>query len=161
MKWFVFCLPLFAALIFSSCSGNMNEAFPFLNMAPVEESSGQSASSATAITEFKPYTARFSIFTNGTRRTFTDAMYLEQSPRAYLTDEVPNEIYVEQPSVTWREFFDTLPFSISNECLVTGTGQKFCTGDGGELQFFVNGEEVSQALDLEINPGDELVVRFE
>src|SRR3972149_7956099 len=73
-----------------------------------------------------PFRAYFLIFTNGTRRIFSDGMYHNLADSAFLTAENRDMVTVTQPT-TWGDFFATLPFSLSQDCLTTGTGQVFCT----------------------------------
>ena len=105
-------------------------------------------------------TAEFEIFTNGVKRDFTASMYHNLSPVAYIDKSNPNEVIVEGDGVTWQEFFDTLPFNINKTCLTTGTGEKFCSGDKGVLEFFLNGENSPDALNKIISQEDVLEVRF-
>lgn len=113
------------------------------------------------VQEESNYSARFEIYTKGTKRIFTDAMYHNLSEDVYIAKDDPSVVYVEKSGVTWGEFFNTLPLSLGEECLVTGTGQRFCDGEGGQLMFYLNNEIVSGVLSREIREGDELVVRFE
>jgi hypothetical protein len=106
------------------------------------------------------FTARFEIYTNGTRRVFTNAKYHHQSPDVYLEATDPNLIQVKKDTITWGDFFETLPFFLTKECLVTGTSQTFCSSEGEKLRFFLNGQEDSVALERRIRPGDELRVTF-
>lgn len=106
------------------------------------------------------FTASFEIYTNGTRRIFTAAMYHNQSPDVYIQSQDSNTVYVKKAGVTWKNFFDTLPFSLTTECLVTGTKQTFCNTETKKLRFFLNGIETPQALDLKIQPGDLLRVTY-
>lgn len=117
----------------------------------------------TPITEqSKPinFTANFEIYTNGTKRIFTDPKYHNQSPDVYLTSEDPSIIHVKKPGITWNHFFKTLPFSITKDCLITGTKQTFCTTEIQKLKFFINQTETPNALDLEIKEGDLLKIVY-
>lgn len=104
--------------------------------------------------------AAFAIFTNGTFRIFTADMYHNLSSDVYIEAENPNIVQVKKSGITWNDFFSTLPFELSKDCLVTGTKQTFCSGGSGVLRFFLNGEEVSDALNREIEDGDKLLVTF-
>lgn len=106
------------------------------------------------------FTAIFLIYTNNLRRDFSAAMYHRQSEAVYLTSHNPNQVQVEQPGVTWQEFFDTLPFSLDQECLVTGTQQNFCSSETQQLNFYLNGELEPQALEKVIQPDDGLLITF-
>ncbi len=104
--------------------------------------------------------ASFAIFTNGTLRIFTAAMYHNLSPDVYIEASNPNKIIIKKSGVTWDDFFSTLPFKLTKNCLVTGTKQTFCTGSKGTLRFYLNGDKKESALDLEIQNGDKLLVTF-
>lgn len=105
-------------------------------------------------------TATFEIFTNGTKRVFTQAMYHNQSPDAYIESPDPSVVHIKKANVTWDDFFRTLPFSLTKDCLVTGTRQTFCSNETKRLRFFLNGEETPNALELEIKANDALKVTY-
>lgn len=102
--------------------------------------------------------AAFAIFTNGQFRIFTAPMYHRLSPDVYIESSNPNIIHVQKTGVTWDDFFKTLPFSLTKECLTTGTGQTFCTGGNQQLRFYLNGEEKPDALDQVVGDGDKLLI---
>ena len=106
------------------------------------------------------YTAEFSIYTHGTIRVFTSSMYHNLSADVFITADNPSLIQVKKAKTTWQYFFETLPFKLDKDCLVTGTGQTFCTGEEGELSFTLNGANDPDVLGKVIQPGGELVVSF-
>lgn len=106
------------------------------------------------------FTASFAIFTHGTFRIFTAAMYHNRSPDVYIEAANPNLIRVKKSGTAWQEFFDTLPFKLTPDCLTTGTGETFCTNQVNELAFYLNGAKVSDALSQEIKPRDQLLVHY-
>ena len=107
------------------------------------------------------YTAKFAIYTHGTFRVFTASMYHNLSTDVFITVDNPNLIQVKKANTTWQYFFETLPFKLDKDCLVTGTGQTFCTGEEGELSFTLNGANDPDVLGKVIQPGGELVVSFD
>lgn len=107
------------------------------------------------------FTASFEIYTNGTKRVFTDSKYHNLSPDVYIERGDPNIVYVKKTGTTWDDFFKTLPMELTKNCLTTGTGQVFCSGEAGGLKFLLNDEETPNALDLEITDDSFLQVRFE
>ena len=109
---------------------------------------------------FSSFTATFEITTNGTQRIFTESKYHNQSDVVFITSAQPSVLTVIQEGVLWRDFFDTLPFSLNEECLVTGTGQTFCSNETQTLRFFINDQETPNALNEIIRPGDNLRVVF-
>lgn len=109
---------------------------------------------------FAPFTATFEIYTNGTKRIFTDPKYHNLSTKVFLTTDNPNVINVQVSNITWDDFFKTLPMQLSKDCLVTGTKQTFCSNETSKLKFFINDIENPDALDREINPNDHLKVIY-
>lgn len=110
--------------------------------------------------QVNPYQAVFLIFTHGVQRDFSAAMYLNQSSDVYIEATNPSIIHVKQSGVTWNEFFQTLPFELTRDCLTTGTGQQFCTGNEGTLTFFLNGNNTPEVLQQIIQPADRLLISF-
>lgn len=103
--------------------------------------------------------ASFAIFTNRTFRVFTASMYHNLSEDVFIESKNPNIIQIRK-SVTWNDFFKTLPFKLTKDCLTTGTGQTFCNGQNGTLKFYLNGQSDPDALDKLINQGDKLLISF-
>ena len=106
------------------------------------------------------YQAGFAIFTNGTLRVFTAAMYHNLSKDAFIQSDNPNIVRIKKIGVTWDDFFKTLPFTLTKDCLTTGTKQTFCTNNNGSLRFYLNGKQNPNALDKQIENGDLLLVSF-
>lgn len=104
--------------------------------------------------------ASFAIFTNGTFRVFTASMYHNLSEDVFIESSNPNIVRVKKAGVTWDDFFKTLPFKLSKDCLTTGTGQTSCTGQNGTLKFYLNGQLEPKTLDKVINQGDKLLISF-
>lgn len=104
--------------------------------------------------------ASFAIFTNGTFRVFTASMYHNLSEDVFIQADNPNIVYVKKSGITWDDFFKTLPFKLTQDCLTTGTKETFCTGSNGTLKFYLNGERKEEVLDQEIQNGDKLLVTF-
>lgn len=108
-----------------------------------------------------PLEASFEIYTNGTKRDFSANMYHELDPKAYIDPTPPYNIVIANPGTTWQEFFDTLPFSLSEDCLTTGTGQTFCNSSGASLHFYLNGVETETVLTEQIRSNDRLIIKYE
>jgi hypothetical protein len=106
------------------------------------------------------FKANFEIYTNGTKRIFTDSKYHNQSGDVFIEADSPNTVRVKKEGITWSNFFETLPMSLKKDCLITGTNQTFCTGSGGTLRFYINGTENGDALDRRVKEGDTLLVEY-
>lgn len=110
--------------------------------------------------EQNDFTATFEIYTNGTKRIFTEAKYHNLSPDVYIENSNPSLINVKKAGITWDNFFKTLPMSLTKDCLVTGTKQTFCSTETKKLRFFLNGLESLNTLETPIKPNDELRVTY-
>lgn len=115
---------------------------------------------ATSTPFLTDFTASFEIYTNGTKRIFTSSMYHNLSDSVYIQNPDPSLVHVSSQGITWDDFFKTLPFTLNNECLVTGTNQTFCSNKTQKLRFYINGVEQPNALQLEIKPNDDLRVIY-
>lgn len=104
--------------------------------------------------------ASFAIFTNGTFREFSAAMYHNLSQDVYIEANKPNIIKIRKEGITWNDFFSTLPFKLTHACLTTGTKETFCTNEDKTLKFYLNGERKEQILDQLINNGDKLLITY-
>lgn len=129
----------------------------------VFDSNGSDAQTSPQITaEDKIDTKAFyEIYTNGTKRTFTDPMYHNQSPDVFIDASDPTVVHVTRKGITWSDFFATLPMTITADCIITGTGQEFCTNQGESLRFYINDTEYADALFQEILDGDKLRVVYD
>ena len=104
--------------------------------------------------------ASFAIFTNGIFRVFSASMYHNLSENVYIQADNPNVIHVKKKGITWNDFFETLPFTLTKDCLTTGTKETFCTGANSSLRFYLNGDQDQNALDKEVSAEDQLLVTF-
>lgn len=146
---------LFAVLLVSRSQ-------PTTEPPPIASSGSPKLSTDTTDVTPQPadFTAAFAIYTNGTFRVFTASMYHNRSPDVYIETANPNLVRVKKSGVTWQEFFDTLPFKLTPDCLTTGTGETFCTSEVNQLAFYLNGVNTSDALSREIKPRDQLLVHY-
>lgn len=140
-------------LIFSNLDGNAieiskrNEILPQENTLPT----------TPQIVDKQAY---FAIFTHGAFRVFTASMYHNLSPDIYIESNNPNIIEIKKVGMTWNDFFSTMPFKLTQECLVSGTGQTFCTGSKGTLKMYLNGIQEDDILTKVINHGDRMLVTY-
>ena len=130
------------------------------NKTPNEIISNVNSPLQSPTSNLEEFTASFEIYTNGTKRVFTQSMYHNKSSEVFVENPDPSIVYVKKTGITWDNFFKTLPFSLSKECLITGTKQEFCNTDSQKLVFTINGQNSPNALDLEIKNGDELIVTY-
>ncbi len=106
------------------------------------------------------YRASFAIFTNGTFRVFTASMYHNLSADVFIQADNPNVVHVKKNGIIWNDFFKTLPFKLTDTCLTTGTGETFCSGENGQLKFYLNGVKTDSLLGKIIQNGDRALITF-
>ena len=104
--------------------------------------------------------AGFAIFTNGLYRVFSATMYHNLSPDVYIEANNPNIIQIKKSGITWDDFFKTLPFKLTKDCLTTGTGERFCNSGNRTLKFYLNGVETDDLLEREIQDGDRALITY-
>ncbi len=126
-----------------------------LSPTPVSEAMTQPAQSQTV-----GYKAAFAIYTNGIFRAFTASMYHNLSEDVFIQADNPNIVYVKKSGITWDYFFKTLPFSVTKDCLITGTKETFCTNQTKTLKFYLNGERFDNLLNSEIKPDDKALITY-
>lgn len=127
---------------------------------PIEKKTTQQQIAESGDAQAVDRRASFAIFTNSTFRVFTAAMYHNLSEDVFIQSDKPNIIHIKKPGITWNDFFKTLPLTLTKDCLITGTKETFCTGTSGSLVFYLNSKHEQNALDKEINSGDQLLVSF-
>ena len=106
------------------------------------------------------YQTGFAIFTNGVFRVFSQAMYHNLSEDVFIEAKTPNIIQVKKSGITWDDFFKTLPFKLTKECLTTGIKETFCSNDKAQLKFYLNGVKTDNLLDLKIKAGDRALITY-
>ncbi|MEX0896343.1 MAG: hypothetical protein WDZ94_05445 [Patescibacteria group bacterium] len=154
-----FALITVLGLLLAGCSlpeGNQQEPVSSVLTSPDSETIPREVDSQEV-----DFTAGFEVYTLGTKRIFTNTMYHNLSSNVYIEASDPNVVHVKKTGITWADFFESLPFSLEKDCLVTGTNQTFCTNEVGTLRFFINGNEDSDALDRVIQPNDFLRVSYQ
>lgn len=160
-KFTVILLVIFAVFaIFRFISGaHQQSQMTNQPVLPTETNATPLVQATPSPAEFK---AAFAIYTNSANRVFTDPKYHNRSQDIYLKESNPNIIIVKKAGVTWDVFFKSLPspMKVTSECLITGLGETFCTGNSGTLSFYINGQEDPEALAKPVNPGDKLLVTF-
>lgn len=71
----------------------------------------------------------------------------------------PGHEYAKGVSLT--DFFSTVSWEPSIECIRTDTGEKDCTSNGNESPIIVNGDEIDNPNEYKIQDGDQIRVIYE
>lgn len=126
------------------------------DMSPPSISLPSSAQPSTKEVNIK---ANFAIITDNITRSFKNPKYHNKSADVYIQENDPSIVYVKKLGVTWADFFNTLPMKLTNDCLVTGDGEKLCQATGS-LRFYLNDVEEANLLDQEIKDGNKILIKY-
>jgi hypothetical protein len=115
------------------------------------------------------YHANFAIFIQGQRQQFNGPQYYQEiascsaaehpSGRVHMHDNIDHVVHVHQPVTTWANFFSIIGWSLQDAVLSDGK-QAYVDGNGGQLQFMLNGKPVLSLANEVITSEDRLLVSF-
>jgi len=83
--------------------------------------------------------ADYKVYIDGKPIDFSKREYMVREQYVHVENMNGNVIHFHASGVTVGEFFRTLGMRFTSECFVMGK-QKYCTGEGKTLKFYVNGE---------------------
>jgi len=109
--------------------------------------------------------ADFLVYINGEQLDFTADKYQTTaenmlSETVHLHDNQGDVIHFHAEGVTLEEFFSSLGFTITNDCLTTDTGETHCTDGANVLELYVNGELVADIPNAELVDEDQKLLYF-
>ncbi len=109
--------------------------------------------------------ADFLMYIHDSRVRFTDPTYQsdgEQVQHDYIhfhdgKDEV---VHRHAEGVTLAAFLESLGYELTDQCLVTDTGTRYCSENGNELTLFVNGTEATKFTEYITSEGDRILLYY-
>lgn len=104
--------------------------------------------------------ADFEVVIDGDRVDFAKDKYMLQSRYVHLENGDGTTIHKHATDVPLAYFFKTIGWKLTEECLVTDTGNSYCTGEGGRLRITVNGDEIADPQ-YKFKDGDTIEVIYE
>jgi len=69
-------------------------------------------------------------------------------------------VHKHATGVTLGYLFDTLSLGLDDQCFVFQDGRSFCTNEDYKLVFYVNGEQLPDIRDLEIQEDDKILIAY-
>jgi hypothetical protein len=69
-------------------------------------------------------------------------------------------IHKHATGVTLGYLFESLGLGLDDQCYEFQDGRSFCTNEDYSLKFFINGEQVNDIRDYEINEDDKILVSY-
>jgi len=147
---------LLLTLFLASCTKNFNQSTNPDSNKPVDQNLLVASPSAAQPLEFN---AKFAIYTDSLKRSFTKSMYHNLSKDAYISPKDVETVIVNRNGTTWQEFFDSLPLQITTACLVTGDDERLCNTANKSVKFYLNDQRI-YSLEIAIKPDDRLLISY-
>ncbi len=111
----------------------------------------------------------FAVFIDGERFNFaqekymtsTDICKLEYQTRyMHLHDENGDVAHVHKEGQTWKDFFQTLSWTLTDDSLAMDDGKVYKNTATKKWQFFVNGKEVNSIQDYQFQDLDQVLITY-
>jgi len=83
-----------------------------------------------------------------------------KSPWIHFEGRDGTTMHKHATGVTLGYLFDSLSIGLDDQCYVFPDGKSFCTNEDYTLNFFINGEQVSDIADYEIEEDDKILIVF-
>jgi len=108
--------------------------------------------------------ADFALYIRGERYDFNQERFFSNAE-----DELSENVHIHEPflvvhvhreGTTWREFFSSLGFELTDECLTLPEGEQLCSSEGERLSFILNGVRVDALAFQDITDIDRALISF-
>jgi len=108
--------------------------------------------------------ADFALYIRGVRYDFDQERFFSSAE-----DELSENVHIHEPFLvvhvhregsTWREFFYSLGFELTDQCLTTPEGEQLCNSDEERLSFILNGVKVDALAFEDITNIDRALISF-
>ena len=109
--------------------------------------------------------ADFALYIRGERYDFNQERFVsdeedELSENVHIHGERVSVVHVHREGTTWREFFDSLGFELTDQCLTTPEGEQFCNSEAEGLSFVLNGVKLDAMAFQDITNIDRALISF-
>lgn len=109
--------------------------------------------------------ADFALYIDGERYNFDQERFYSTaeeklSENVHLHRPWHVVVHVHRESTTWREFFDSLGFELTDECITLPEGERFCTSGTKQLSFILNGVKVDTLAFEDITDIDRVLISY-
>ncbi len=108
--------------------------------------------------------ADFALYIRGERYDFNQERFISSTEDELSENVHIHESYlvvhVHREGTTWREFFDSLGFELTDQCLTTPEGEQFCTSGTERLSFILNGVRLDGLAFQDITNIDRALISF-
>ncbi|MCY3880653.1 MAG: hypothetical protein OXG61_00860 [Chloroflexi bacterium] len=109
--------------------------------------------------------ADFALYIRGERYDFNQQQFFstvedELSENVHIHEPFHNVVHVHREGSTWREFFHSLGFELTDRCLTTPEGERLCASGSERLSFVINGVRVDALSFQDITDIDRALISF-
>ncbi len=109
--------------------------------------------------------ADFALYIRGERFDFSDERFVsdeedELSENVHIHGTRYGVVHVHREGTTWREFFHSLGFELTDTCLTLPDGEQLCTSDTERLSFMLNGVKLDTLAFQDITDIDRALISF-
>ena len=109
--------------------------------------------------------ADFALYIRGVRFDFDDERFIseagdELSANAHIHHPRYHVVHVHRESTTWREFFDSLGFELTDTCIRLPAGESLCNSGAERLSFILNGVRLDSLAFQDITDIDRALISF-
>ncbi len=109
--------------------------------------------------------ADFALYIRGERYDFNQPRFIsdeadELSGNVHIHNPRHHVVHVHREGTTWREFFDSLGFELTDQCLTTPDGERLCASDTERLSFVLNGVRLDSLAFVDITDIDRALISF-
>ena len=91
---------------------------------------------------------------------FSGPSFQIKSPWIHFEGRDGSTIHKHATGVTLEYLFDSLSIGLDDQCYVFPDGKAFCTQEDYALNFFINGEQVSDIRDHEVIEDDRILIVY-
>ena len=109
--------------------------------------------------------ADFALYIRGERYDFSQERFIsdeedELTENVHIHNPRHNVVHVHREGTTWREFFHSLGFELTDRCITTPEGGHYCTSDMERLSFVLNGAKLERLAFQDITDIDRALISF-
>jgi hypothetical protein len=96
----------------------------------------------------------------GDKFDFSAPAYQIKSSWIHFEGRDGSTIHKHATGVTLGYLFDTLKLGLDDQCFVFQDGRSFCTNEDYSLVFYINGEQIPDIRDYEIQEDDRVLISY-
>ena len=96
----------------------------------------------------------------GDKLDFASPAYQIKSSWIHFEDSDGSTIHRHSSGVTLGYLFDSMGFTVNDECFAFPDGREFCTNEDYSLKYFINGDSVTRINDYVIQDDDRILISY-